>query len=89
MMVLSRPTFSPCYILVGYSIILIDASWEVSGKAGGGAISYDPTGKIGEVGFFSYIAGDATHMKAVALSQTVQSFLAKRTVQKGVFVTYC
>jgi hypothetical protein len=73
----------------GDSVVFIDAAWDTSGKAGAGVIQYDPGGKLMEVRYFSYKAGDAMHAETVAAATAVESYLARRPQGKCTFFTDC
>jgi zinc-binding in reverse transcriptase len=73
----------------GDSVVFIDASWDTSGKAGAGVIQYDPGGKLMEVRYFSYKAGDAMHAETVAAAIAVESYLARWPQGKCTFFTDC
>jgi zinc-binding in reverse transcriptase len=59
----------------GKSIVLIDASWDTSGKAGAGIILYDYRGKMVEIRYFSYKAGDAMHAETLAVAAAMDQYL--------------
>jgi succinyl-CoA synthetase beta subunit len=63
---------NPMKVCPGHEVLIVDASWDMSGKAGAGIMRYDAMGKLVQMTYYPYEAGDPLHAEALTILRAMQ-----------------
>jgi zinc-binding in reverse transcriptase/Reverse transcriptase-like len=84
-----KPKTNTYYTHYSQDIILVDASWDVSHRAGMGALLYDHRGKLLTIHCCQYSGGDVMHAETMAVSMALDHFIARGPQRGCVLFTDC